>query len=218
MVTRTAAGLAARLIRWTPKLANKQNENCISAMKKSEYLLDHFKQNNKKPIWAMIESCKGVINCETIATSEHIEAIVLGGNDLTKDMKAKFSQDRKHLRYSMSKCVTAARSAGKYVIDAVYMDIKNFEGLKVDCELGRDYGFDGKSLIHPDQIDICNNIFSPSQEELHYANKVIVAWNKAMEEGKSVAVLDGKLIEYLHVHEANAIIKTATIIENSKNL
>ena len=123
--------------------------------------------------------------------------------------------DYKHYHYS--RCVTAARSAGKHVIDAVYMDIKNFEGLKIDCELGKEYGFDGKSLIHPDQINTCNDIFSPSKEELDYAIKIVNVWNQAMKDGQSVAVLDGKLIEYLHVYEANAIIKTANIIDNIKN-
>jgi citrate lyase beta subunit len=168
---------------------------------------------NDKLIWAMIESSKGVHNCESIATNEQVEALVLGGNDLTKDLKAKFTLDRKHLWYSMSKCVVAARASNKIVIDGVYMDIKDSNGLKLDCELGRDMGFDGKSLIHPDQLAITNDIFSPSLAEISYAKRVIDEWNKATIAGKSVAVIDGKLIEYLHYHEATAVMKKADVIE-----
>lgn len=166
-------------------------------------------------IWAMIESCQGLINCDSISSHDYVEALILGGNDLTKDMKAKFMKDRKHLYHAMSKTVTASRAANKYVIDAVYMDIKDNDGLRKDCELGRDFGFDGKSLIHPDQISITNSVFSPSTEELQYAKRVVEVWKEAVAAGQSVALLDGKLIEYLHVHEANALIATASII-NSK--
>ena len=172
---------------------------------------------NNKLIWAMIESAKGVVNCESIAANEQVEALVLGGNDLTKDLKAKFTKDRKHLLYSMSKCVTAARASNKLVLDGVYMDIANSDGLKLDCELGRDMGYDGKSLIHPDQIAITNDIFSPNMEEVNYAKRIIDEWNKATKDGKSVAVLDGKLIEYLHYHEASAVLKKAEHIKHKQS-
>ena len=98
------------------------------------------------------------------------------------------------------------------MIDGVHMNINDTEGLKNDCWLGKEFGFDGKSLIHPNQIGPCNEIFSPSSKEIEYARRVVAAWEKAMDEGKSVAMLDDKLIEYLHVHEANAVIKMADLI------
>jgi len=146
-------------------------------------LLNDVINYTNKPIWAMIETCKAVKNCESIADHSSVEAIVLGGNDLTKDLKAKFSNNRNHLLYSMSKIVLAARAANKLAIDAVYMNIKDNDGLQSDCILGRDLGFDGKSLIHPDQISITNQMYSPSQEEIQYAIKVIDIWNKAMAKG-----------------------------------
>ena len=109
----------------------------------------------------------------------------------------------------MTQTVLAARAAGKLAIDGVHMDINDTEGLKADCWLGKEFGFDGKSLIHPNQIDVCNQVFSPSAAEIDYARRVVQVWDEAMREGKSVAMLDGKLIEYLHVHEANALLKMA---------
>ena len=108
----------------------------------------------------------------------------------------------------MSKCVVAARAAGKAVIDGVFMDLNDPEGFKRDCLLGKSFGFDGKSLIHPNQILLANSVFSPSLEEVNYARRVISAYAKAREDGKSLAVLDGKLIEYLHVQEATATIRS----------
>ena len=93
------------------------------------------------------------------------------------------------------------------------MDINDTKGLEKDCWLGKEFGFDGKSLIHPTQIEPCNKIFSPSQAEIEYATRVVQVWEIAMSEGKSVAVLDGKLIEYLHVHEANAILKMTELMK-----
>ena len=103
----------------------------------------------------------------------------------------------------------AARAEGKLAIDGVYMDINDTAGLDRDCWLGKEFGFDGKSLIHPSQIDICNKVYSPSASEIEHAQSVIHAWEEAISEGKSVAMLNGKLIEYLHVHEANAVLRMA---------
>ena len=161
------------------------------------------------PIWAMIETSQGVINVEEISQCGSVDAVVLGINDLTKDIKARFTnQSRIPLYYSMSKCIVAARAASKAVIDGVYMNINDSEGFKADCILGKSFGFDGKSLIHPNQILLANSIFSPSLEEVEYARRVVAAYEKAREEGKSLAVLDNKLIEHLHVIEAIATIRS----------
>ena len=165
-------------------------------------------------LWVMIESAKGVANAVNIAAQSSVKGLILGCNDLTKDLKAKTTRDRKPLQYSMSQCVIAARSYDKLVIDGVYMDIADKEGLEADAKLGREFGFDGKSLIHPDQVVIVNSVFSPSQEELIYAKRVVAAWAEAAANGQSVAVLDGKLIEYLHVHEASALIRMHNQIES----
>jgi len=161
------------------------------------------------PIWAMIETAQGVVNVEPISLCGSVEAVVFGSNDFTKDIKAKCIEfGRLPLYYSMSKCVVAARAADKAVIDGVFMDLNDLEGFKRDCLLGKSFGFDGKSLIHPNQILLANSVFSPSLEEVNYARRVISAYAKAREDGKSLAVLDGKLIEYLHVQEATATIRS----------
>jgi citrate lyase beta subunit len=160
----------------------------------------------------MIETAKGVINVESIANSDHVKALVFGMNDLTKDLGARFVPNRTPLLYSMSKCIVAARAYDKMIIDGVFMDINDNKGLLEDCIRGRELGFDGKSLIHPDQIETSNSVFSPSIEEINDSKRIIESYNDAISQGKSLAVLDGKLIEYLHVIIAQDIINKSNII------
>jgi citrate lyase beta subunit len=159
-----------------------------------------------KPVWAMIESAKGVKNAHTIAESSHVETLVFGQNDLCKDLiLPSFSRDA--LLYSMSKCILAARAEGKLVIDGVFMDITDSEGLESDCKYGRSLGFDGKSLIHPNQIDTVNRIYTPTEDNVIAARRVIEAFGEAQKAGKSLATLDGRLIEHLHVKQAQDVIR-----------
>ena len=150
-----------------------------------------------KPLWAMIETAKGIKNVHSIAESNHVTALVFGQNDLCKDLKLP-AFNREALLYSMSQCIVAARAEDKSVIDGVFMDITDSKGLEADCIHGLNLGFDGKSLIHPNQIDIVNAIYTPSEESLTAAKRVIEAFEQAQREGKSVAMLDGRLIEALH--------------------
>jgi citrate lyase beta subunit len=181
-----------------------------------DIIQNHIDNPKKIPIWAMIETAKGVLKSEFIAEHESIQCLVFGSNDLTKDIKAK-NVNSYPLLFSMSKCVLAARAAKKFVIDGVYMNIKNSNGLKESCVHGKNLGFDGKSIIHPDQIGTTNEIFSPSDDEINYATSVISAWNQARADGKSLTVLDGKLIEELHVEEARDIIEYAQSVKTNCN-
>lgn len=167
--------------------------------------LNQFNSNISKPIWCMIETSTGVKNVDSISSHPSVQAIVFGSNDLSKDLNLNLSiTSRLPLLYSMQKCIIAARSSKKMVIDGVYMNIKDLVGFRNDCVYGRELGFDGKTLIHPSQINDANEVFSPSQEEIEHAKRVIEAFNHG---NNGVAVLDGKLIESLHVEQAQNVLK-----------
>lgn len=168
------------------------------------------------PIWAMIETTQGVINVEAIASSLSVTALVFGANDLTKDLKAKHTPSREPLLYAMSKTINAGRAYNKYVIDGVHLDIQDNDGLRMSCIQGRNLGFDGKSLIHPNQIEITNECYSPSESEVLLAEKIVSAYTEAMSKGKGVCTVDGKMVEYLHVCNAQYILDTAKLIRSRK--
>jgi citrate lyase beta subunit len=165
-------------------------------------------RNDNIAIWAMIETPRGVLNSASIAGHSSVECLVFGSNDLTKELRAMHTPAREPLLFSMSKCILAARSELKRVVDGVYMDINDLDGLAKVSKQGRDLGFDGKSIIHPSHIDTVNAAFSPSSDDVAWAKKVLTAWEKKGD-GVSLAVVDGKLVEELHVREAEQIIEFA---------
>jgi citrate lyase subunit beta/citryl-CoA lyase len=173
-------------------------------------LLKKLRQDLKAPeipIWCMIETPKGVQNVDTIAQVDGVEALVFGLNDMTKELKAKHTPSREPLLYSMSRCIIAARAAGKQVIDGVHLDLNDEPGLIRSCIQGRELGFDGKSLIHPNQITATNAHFSPTAAELELAYKFVKAYETARAEGKAIAVVDNKMVEELHVIQAQQLIE-----------
>ena len=171
-------------------------------------------QGSKAKLWLMIETPAGVLNAADIAAADpRIEALVFGSNDLTKEMRAQPEAGRAPLQTTMSMTVMAARAAGVDVIDAVYNAFNDEDGLKAECKQGRAFGFDGKSLIHPKQIDAANATFGPSEAEIKTAKRQIAAFKKAKAEGSGVAVLDGRMIEELHVVEAKQLVALADAIK-----
>ena len=114
--------------------------------------------NKPTSVWVMIETARGVQRAEEIADTEGVSALIFGSNDLTKDLKSRHTATREPLLYSMSRCILAARAAGKQVVDGVHLDINDQNGFAISCEQGRSLGFDGKSLIHPTQIDAANKV------------------------------------------------------------
>jgi citrate lyase beta subunit len=158
-------------------------------------------------VWAMIETAKGVLNAASIA--KHSECLVFGSNDLTREIRSKHTVTREPLLYSMSHTILAARSERKRVVDGVHNVIQDTTGLERSCVQGRELGFDGKTVIHPSQIDTANRVYSPSEADIEYASRVISAYEKAQQEGKSLAVVDGKLVEALHVQDSYDIIEQA---------
>lgn len=159
-----------------------------------------------KPIWAMMETPLGILNAASIAAHPRIAGFVLGTNDLAKDLN---SRNRAALMTALQLSVLAAKAAGIVVLDGVYNAFKDDDGLLAECTQGRDMGFDGKTLIHPAQIAICNTEFGPSQADIDLAHRQIAAFD-ATNDG--VAVVDGKIVENLHIVTAKATIAQAAAI------
>ena len=160
-------------------------------------------------IWAMMETPRGILNAADIAAAPRMEGFVLGTNDLAKDLR---STGRAAMMASLQLCLLAARAEGLICVDGVYNAFKDDDGLRAECAEGRDMGFDGKTLIHPAQIEIANAAFGPSDEELDLARRQIAAFEEAMAAGQGVAVLDGKIVENLHVASAQRILAQAEAI------
>ncbi len=165
-----------------------------------------------KPLWAMLETAQGCLNAAAIAAHPRLEGMVMGTNDLAKELGARFRADRLPLIAGLGACVLAARAAGKVVVDGVYNAFKDEAGLRAECEQGRDMGFDGKTLIHPAQLAIANEVFAPSDAEVTLARRMIEAYRAARAQGQGVAVLDGRIVENMHVANATTILAKASAI------
>ncbi len=161
------------------------------------------------PIWAMIETPQGVLNAPSIAAHPRMAGFVLGTNDLAKDLN---SRGRAALMTSLQICLLAAKVAGIVALDGVYNAFKDEEGLRAECAEGRDMGFDGKTLIHPAQVAIANAAFGPTEDEIDLAKRQIAAFEAAEAEGQGVAVVDGRIVENLHIVTARATLAKAEAI------
>jgi citrate lyase beta subunit len=170
------------------------------------------------PIWAMIESAAGFFAAEAVARHDQCEALVFGSNDMTKDIKGQHTHHREPLLFGMSGTIMAARAAGKAVVDGVHMEFRDVEGLGRACAQGRALGFDGKSLIHPAQVETANRAFSPSPKDLTLARATIAAYDSARAQGKSLAVLDGRLVEALHVEEARQLLALGAYVASGEGV
>jgi len=162
-------------------------------------------------IWAMIETPLGVLNVAAIAASG-AACLAMGTNDLLKALRAQPLPDRRNLWPALSATVLAARAHGASVIDGTYNDIADQAGFAESCTQGRAFGFDGKSLIHPGQIESCNRIFGPSAEDVSQARRILDAFKK--NPGKGAIALDGRMIERLHAEEAERIVAFHQAIES----
>jgi (3S)-malyl-CoA thioesterase len=165
-----------------------------------------------KPIWAMMETPRGMINAPQIAAHPQMQGFVMGTNDLAKELNTRFRADRLPMMPGLGLCLLAAKAEGIVIVDGVYNAFKDDEGLRAECEQGRDMGFDGKTLIHPAQVDIANAAFAPSEAEVDLARRQIAAFEEAEASGQGVAVVDGKIVENLHVATAKATLAKAEAI------
>jgi citrate lyase subunit beta / citryl-CoA lyase len=170
-------------------------------------------------LWAMIETPQAILNIDSLVRtaadpSSRLSVLVMGTNDLAKDTRARLVKGRQPMLAWLSLCVAAARAYGVDIIDGVYGDISDNVGLGQECEQGRDLGMDGKSLIHPAQIDICNKIFSPDQHEIAWAKKIIAAFDLAENAGKGAISLDGRMVERLHADMARRTLTLQQAIDD----
>ena len=172
---------------------------------------------DKTRLWAMMETPLAVLNAPEIARAARdsharLECFVMGTNDLIKDTRATMTPDRLPALYWLGVCLTAARAYGIDIIDGVYNDFKNAEGFQAECSQGRALGMDGKTLIHPGQINVCNEVFSPSEQDVAQAARIIAAFDDPANKDKGVLTLDGKMIELLHADSAKRCVAIAAAI------
>jgi citrate lyase subunit beta/citryl-CoA lyase len=165
------------------------------------------------PVWAMMETPLGMLHAEEIAfSSPRLQCLVMGTSDLAKDLRAQHTPDRIPFITSLGLCLLAARAAKIAILDGVHLDLADDAGFMASCRQGRELGMDGKTLIHPKTIAMANEAFSPSEDEIAWSKRIIEAHAAAEKEGKGVVLVDGKLIENLHVEGAKQMVAMADAI------
>jgi citrate lyase subunit beta/citryl-CoA lyase len=202
-----AAAKAAPAAVVVPKVNSAAEVAAIDAGLQAAGAPDHTK------IWAMVETPVAMLHAEEIAlASERLTLFVMGTNDLAKELHAEHVPGRQPLLAGLGLALLAARATGKVILDGVYNDIKNEEGFEAECVQGRQMGFDGKTLIHPSQLEPANRIFGPSEAEIQQSLKIISAFEEAEAEGRGVVTVDGRMVENLHVDNARRVLAQAAAI------
>jgi citrate lyase subunit beta / citryl-CoA lyase len=163
-------------------------------------------------LWCMLETPRGILRAEDIASGPRVVALVLGTSDLTKELHARHTRERLPLLPSLGWCLLVGRAYGLTVLDGVHLDLNDDAGFEDACRQAADLGFDGKTLIHPKTIAAANRIFAPSTEDVESARRIIAAHAEATAQGRGVVVVDGRLIENLHVEEAQRVVALAEAI------
>ncbi len=178
--------------------------------------LDHLREVaalvGDVPIWAMVETPSALFAIREICTFPQVSALVMGTNDLVKELRAAMIPGRGPLLPHLALALAGARLAGKVILDGVYNDVKDPEGFRAECLQGMQMGFDGKTLIHPSQVDVANEVWAPSQDEVNHARKVIEAFEDASRSGQGVVTVDGRMVENLHRDIALRVLATAEAI------
>jgi citrate lyase subunit beta / citryl-CoA lyase len=170
-------------------------------------------------LWTMIETCRSVFRLDEIAEASQasrLSAWVMGTNDLAKEMGARQTPGREPFHAALGLAVAAARANGLVILDGVYNGIDDDAGFEAVCEQGVDFGFDGKTLIHPRQVDICNRVFSPSEDDVTFARDVIAAFALPENVGKGAIRVNGRMAELLHLAQAHRLVAVADAIAGSR--
>jgi citrate lyase subunit beta / citryl-CoA lyase len=200
-----AAGPAAVVV---PKINSSADVHLV------EQALEAAGAPDTTSIWAMLETPVAMLHAEEIcAASERLTVLVMGTNDLAKELQAEHVPGRQPLLTGLGLCLLAARSTGKVILDGVYNDIKDEAGFEAECVQGRQMGFDGKTLIHPSQLDPCNRVYAPTDDEVARARRIIDAFEEAEAGGRGVVTVDGRMVENLHVEQARRTLSVAAAIE-----
>ncbi|MFZ2344014.1 MAG: CoA ester lyase [Candidatus Microthrix parvicella] len=202
-----AAGPAAVVV---PKVNSPADVAAIEAGLQAGGAPEHTK------IWAMVETPQAMLDCANIAAaSERLTVLVMGTNDLAKELHAAHVPGRQPLLTGLGLCLLGARAAGKVILDGVYNDVRDPEGFEAECRQGAQMGFDGKTLIHPGQLDAANAVFAPADAEVESSREIIEAFEAAQREGKGVVTVNGRMIENLHVENARRVLAMADAIATS---
>ncbi|WP_395155170.1 HpcH/HpaI aldolase/citrate lyase family protein [Ilumatobacter sp.] len=201
-----AAGAASPSAVVIPKVDTVEQVDAVSGQ------LDAAGASADTMIWAMIETPTAMFNVRSIAAHPRVAVLVMGTNDLAKELRSPIVAGRHPLVAHLATALLAAREAGKVILDGVYNDVKNPDGFAAECQQGMEMGFDGKTLIHPSQVDPANDVWAPSADEVEHAERVIAAFDEAVATGKGVVTVDGRMIENLHVDNARRVLATSAAI------
>jgi citrate lyase subunit beta/citryl-CoA lyase len=169
---------------------------------------------DRTAVWAMIETPAAMFDARRIAAaSERLTVLVMGTNDLAKELHAEHVPGRAPLLTGLSMALLAARATGRVILDGVYNDVHDLSGFEAETLQGRQLGFDGKTLIHPRQLEPCNRIFAPAPADVERSRRIIEAFDQATSQGRGVVTVDGRMIENLHVEEAWRVLALAAAVD-----
>lgn len=184
----------------------------VAYVKEVSSQLDAAGAPSEMTVWAMIETPTAILDARLIAAHPRVSVLVMGTNDLARELRAPLAAGRRALLPHLATALLAAREAGKVILDGVYNDVKDLQGFGAECAQGVEFGFDGKTLIHPGQIDIANNAWAPSDNDVDQARRIIAAFDEAVADGRGVVTVDGRMIENLHVANAQRTLAVAEAI------
>lgn len=191
--------------------------NCALDVDEAVAILESAGLKEGTSVWVMMETPLAILHAEEIAAAGRVEALVMGTADLVSEIHGKHTPERMPVLASLSLCVLAARAYKRLVFDGVYLDLDDEVGFEKICQQGLELGFDGKTLIHPKQLRATNRIFSPDESDISFSKKVIESHAQASRSGKGIVLVDGKLIENLHVEEAKRIVAFCDVIAGRDN-
>lgn len=199
-----AAGPAAVVV---PKVNSAAEVHAIEAALEAGGAPEHT------TIWAMLETPVAILHAaEIAAASKRLTVLVMGNNDLAKELRAEHVPGRAPLLAALSMAVLAARYAGKEILDGVFNDVADLDGFTAEARQAKDFGFDGKTLIHPKQVEPCNTTFAPTTQEIALSQEIITAFEAAARDGRGVVTVNGRMIENLHVEQAQRVLAVAAAI------
>ena len=164
-------------------------------------------------IWAMVETPTAILDIRSIAAHERVSVLVMGNNDLAKELRTGVLPERTPLLPALGIALLGAREAGKVILDGVYNDVSDADGFLAEARQGKAMGFDGKTLVHPSQVQPANQVWAPTADEIDFSRRVITAFQAATADGRGVVTVDGRMIEHLHVQNAQRILAMAKAID-----
>ncbi|MFZ8998071.1 MAG: HpcH/HpaI aldolase/citrate lyase family protein [Ilumatobacteraceae bacterium] len=186
--------------------------NSVAYLDQISARLDAAGAPSAMTIWAMVETPTAILDVRTIAAHPRVNVLVMGNNDLAKELRTGVLPERTPLLPALSLALLAAREAGKVILDGVYNDVKDDAGFLVEARQGKAMGFDGKTLVHPSQVEPANTVWAPSDDEIDFSRRVIAAFDAARADGRGVVTVDGRMVEHLHVQNAERILAVAEAI------